>query len=218
MSLNPELAKSVPAEGGGSPRPGSVYSMSGPSTRHTAAISVGSRRSMLGGAPGALDDPRTVVAGDESPEIVDEEFYGDDEIRVGHNFTFIPPNPRRFYKRLVEYCLTSDLETMFGPEVDDADEVPLTILSPPHTDLINECAVHWRIGQAYRVTCFLELIKEFYERSQVPMECIPEALQAVSKVLHDLEVDKWSIQDVRDYLNTDVYMFTFSRHAGRVIG
>lgn len=194
ISSNPELAKSIPADGGSSPhstspRPGSVYSVtSGSSNRHIAATSIGSRRSILGAPHGS----------DGVPDIVEEEVDGDDEIRVGHNFTFIPPNPKRFYKRLVEHCLNTDLETMFGPEVDDADEVPLTILSSPHTSLINECALRWRIGQPYRATCFLELIKEFYERSHVPMECIPEALQAVSKVHHDLEVDKWPSQDVRE--------------------
>ena len=222
MSLNPELAKSMPADGGGSPhstspRPGSVYSApSGQSNRHAGATSIGSRRSIFGGPQGAQDDSRTVAGGDSLPE-TEEELIGDDEIRVGHNFTFIPPNPRRFYKRLVEYCLTVDLETMFGPEVDDADEVPLTILSPPHTNLTNECAVRWRIGQPYRVTCFLELIKEFYERGHVPMECIPEALQALSKVLHDLEVDKWPSQDVRDTRESNRSLLTFSQHAGRVI-
>ncbi|KAI9571922.1 hypothetical protein HD554DRAFT_2070327 [Boletus coccyginus] len=200
MSLNPELAKSIPADGSGSPhsspRPGSVYSVTpGLSNRHMGATSIGSRRSIFGGPQGAQDDSRTAAGGDSTPESVEEELYGDDEIRVGHNFTFIPPNPKRYYKRLVEYCLTADLETMFGPEVDDADEVPLTILSSPHTNLINECAVRWRMGQPYRVTCFLELIKQFYERGDVPMECIPEALQAVSKILHDLEVDKWPSQD-----------------------
>ncbi|KAF9221715.1 hypothetical protein BS17DRAFT_784553 [Gyrodon lividus] len=191
MSLNPELAKSMPTDSGSaygiSPRPGSVHSTTSQGTvnRHTSTTSLGSRRSIFAGA----------VGGDGVPETVSEDVDGDEEIRVGHNFTFIPPNPRRFYKRLVEYCLTTDLETMFGPEIDDADEVPLTILSAPHVALINECAVRWRIGQPYRATCFLELIKQFYERSDVPMECIPEALQAVSKVIHDLEVDKWFSQD-----------------------
>lgn len=169
---------------------------------------MGSRRSILG----------MPQSSESISEIVQEEVEGDDEIRVGHNFTFIPPNPRRFYKRLVEYCLSADLETMFGPEVDDADEVPLTILSTPHTNLVNECAMRWRMGQPYRSTCFLELIKEFYERSHVPMECIPEALQAVSKVLHDHEIDKWPIQDVGDTCAMSGFPLTLSEHAGGLTG
>ncbi|KAF9238682.1 hypothetical protein BU15DRAFT_88306 [Melanogaster broomeanus] len=191
MSLNPELAKSMPTDSGSayssSQRPGSIYSTTsaGALNRHMSTNSIASQRSIFVGATG----------GDGVPDTVSEEDDGDDEISVGHNFTFIPPNPKRFYKRLVEYCLTSDLDRMFGPDVDDADEVPLTILSAQHVDLINECALRWRIGQPYRATCFLDLIRQFYERSDVPMECIPEALQAVSKVVQDLEVSKWPIQD-----------------------
>ncbi|KAG1775606.1 hypothetical protein EV702DRAFT_1234370 [Suillus placidus] len=188
MSLNPELAKSMPSDNG------SIYSASGarpgslPSTRidspggtkrHT---SIGSRHSFFGVA-------------DEGEENDSDEGDADEEIRVGHNFTFIPPNPKKFYRRLVEYCLVTDLEFMFSPEVDDADEVPLSILSPPHVELINECAMRWRINHTYRATCFLDQIKQLYERSDVPMECIPEALQGITKLLQDLEIDKWPIHD-----------------------
>ena len=196
VSLNPELTKSMPPDSGGAAytRSSSVYSpradSPAPNSRHTPTASISSRRSVYGG----------VAGGDAVSESVSEVLNGDDEIPVGHHFTFIPPNPKRFYKRLVEYCLVADLELMFSPEVDDADEVPLTVLSPPHVELINECALRWRIGQSHRATCFLELIKQLYERGDVPMECIPEALQAVSKVQHDLEIDKWSIQDVSPIL------------------
>ena len=191
MSLNPELAKSMPSDNSAvyspSGRPGSVYSPHVDSSSGTKRhASIGSRRSFFGGAPG------------EGEQADDDGEDDDEEIRVGHNFTFIPPNPRKFYRRLVEYCLVTDLEFMFSPEVDDTDEVPLSILSPPHVELISECALRWRIGHTYRTTCFLELIKQLYERSEVPMECIPEALQGVTKVLYDHEADKWPIADVRD--------------------
>ncbi|KAH7927207.1 hypothetical protein BV22DRAFT_1085505 [Leucogyrophana mollusca] len=191
MSLNPELAKSMPSEGVSSfsstARPGSIYSTPRVESPNTSSrhASIGSRRSFFGGKDAA----------DNVPETVSEEIDGDEEVPVGHHFTFIPPNPKKYYKRLVEYCLGVDLEVMFSPEVDDADEVPLSILSAPHVELINECAVRWRIGAPYKATCFLDLIKQFYERSDVPMECIPEALQAVSKAMHDLEIDKWPVQD-----------------------
>ncbi|EIW76820.1 cytoplasm protein [Coniophora puteana RWD-64-598 SS2] len=188
MSVNPDLIKSMPTESvSAAGRPGSVYSQtgSGAATRHG---SIGSRRSLYG-AVGSIGN-----AGELADDVT-----GDDEVPTGMEFTYIPPNPRKFYKRLVEFCLVADLELMFSPEVDDADEVPLTILSGPHLDLINECALRWRIGQPYRVTCFMDLIKQFYERSDVPMECIPEALQAVSKALHDTEIDRWPVHDA-EYL------------------
>ena len=49
--------------------------------------------------------------------VLDEEVDGDDDIPVGHHFTFIPPNPRKYYKRLLEHCLLADLEAMLSPSV-----------------------------------------------------------------------------------------------------
>ena len=37
------------------------------------------------------------------------EVEGDDEIQMGAPFIFIPPDPRRFYKRLLEICIDRDL-------------------------------------------------------------------------------------------------------------
>lgn len=131
------------------------------------------------------------------PSAVGEELDGDDDIPIGHHFTFIPPNPRKYYKRLLEYCITADLEAMLSPAVGDDDEVPLGILSSAHVELINECALRWRIGQPYRAACFLDIVKQFYERGEVPIVCIPEALQNVAKVASEMEFEKWPSQDVR---------------------
>lgn len=184
VQFNPELAKSTPSEvlpstQTSNARPGSLYSAldspGGGASRHA---SVSSRRSLFGNF-------------DASNHLED-----DDDVPVGHHFTFIPPNPRKFYRRLLEYCLVADLEIMLSPEVDDNDEVSLGILSPPHIELINECALRWRIGHSYRASCFLDLVKQFYERNDVPLECIPEALQNVSKAIHETDLEQWPVQDV----------------------
>ncbi|PPR02282.1 hypothetical protein CVT24_011620 [Panaeolus cyanescens] len=200
--LNPELAKSTPADvlpsvstPNAGYRPGSLYSVESSASRHP---SIGSRRSLF-----ALNGDPALNAFDGSGAA-----DGDDDIQVGHNFTFIPPNPKKFYKRLVEYCLTSDLEAMLSPEVDDNEEVSLGILSPGNIELINECALRWRIGHSYRAVCFLDLVKQFYERNEVPMECIPEALQHVTKVLQDTEIELWPTEDV-DYVS-NVYAGLFN--------
>jgi hypothetical protein len=188
VQLNPELAKSspssvVPSTQPSNVRPGSTYSPTdspaGPTTRHG---SISSRRSLF---LNPYDNP-----GD------DPEGEGDEELPVGHHFTFIPPHPRKFYKRLLELCLIADLEIMLSPEVDDNDEVSLGILSSSHIELLNECALRWRIGHAFRASCFLDLVKQFFERNDVPMECIPEALQNVSKVTNDNDLDQWPVHDV----------------------
>ncbi|EJD05199.1 uncharacterized protein FOMMEDRAFT_120474 [Fomitiporia mediterranea MF3/22] len=190
VQFNPELAKSAPSEALPSmtptgARPGSVYSASpaGPSSRHG---SISSRRSvaLVGSGAGSLD-------------LVAEQIDGDDEIEAGGNFTYIPPNPKRYYRRLLELCIESDLDAMANLPEDQ--EVSLGILSPKHIDLINECALRWRIGQSYRVACFMDVIKAKYERGEVPLECIPEGLQMILKAMHDIDIGLWPKADL-DYL------------------
>ncbi len=176
VKMNPELAKSTTSDAymaNNAGRPNSFYDS--PAARHA---SIGSRRSIYDN---------------------NDYYEPDDDIPVGHHFTFIPPNPRKYYKRLVELCLIADLEIMLSPEVDDTDEVSLGILSPPHLELINECALRWRMDHPYRVVCFLDLVKQFYERNEVPMECIPEALQGVMKVMAETSLEFWMITDVSIY-------------------
>ncbi|TFK71546.1 hypothetical protein BDN72DRAFT_957978 [Pluteus cervinus] len=181
--LNPDLARSSESTRSyqdSNARPGSLYSIysSESPARHP---SMGGRQSYY--------------ESDSNGNGSSNGFETDDDIQVGHNFTFIPPNPRRFYRRLLERCLVTDLEKMLSPDVDDAEEVSLGILSPPHLELLNECALRWRIGHPYRVSCFLELVKQFFERGEVPLEVIPDALQNVGRIFHDLEIDSWPIQD-----------------------
>jgi len=194
VQFNPELAKSTPGDLGSlqqasNARPTSVYSVSGnhrdstyhPGGRNPSVSSKNSRLSVF--SPGDLEE-------------VAEDLDADEDLPLGHHYTFIPPNPKKFYKRLLELCLIADLEAMLSPNVGDEDEVSLGILTQAHIELINECALRWRIGQPYRVSCFLELIRQFYERNEVPIECIPEALANVRKVRQEVDLDKWPIQDV----------------------
>ena len=194
VQFNPELAKSTPGDFGclqqtSNARPTSVYSVSG-NNRDTAPKSGGRNPSV---------SSRNSVLGTFSPrdlEEVAEDLDADEDLPLGHHYTYIPPNPKKFYKRLLELCLIADLEAMLSPNVGDEDEVSLGILTEAHIELINECALRWRIGQPYRVSCFLELMRQFYERNEVPIECIPEALSNVKKVQQDLDFEKWPMQDV----------------------
>ena len=207
VQFNPELAKSSPSDssqpqsngGISGARPGSVYSTHSSSPRDSyypsasRHASISSRHSILQtGSP--LPYPGTI--GEDFDGEAGLGGDGDDDLPVGFHFTFIPPNPRKYYKRLLECCLTADLEAMLSPSVGDDDEVSLGILSGPHIELINECALRWRIGQPYRAACFLEIVKGFYERNEVPLECVPEALQTIGKVMNEIELEKWPVVDV----------------------
>lgn len=116
---------------------------------------------------------------------------GDDEPA---SFTFIPSSSKKYYKRLVEICIDQDLRAMSSLQGDE--EVSLGILSVPNLELIDECALRWRVGSPYRVACSLDIIKYKYEREEVPLECIPEAMTLVEDTAGKLPLDDWSIEEV----------------------
>jgi hypothetical protein len=188
IQFNPELAMSTPSEGPSSiqsqnsGRPETYTSDRALSSPASRAGSIGSRYSFSIGSGNNLDS-------------VTDSVRDDDEVLVGHHFTYIPSNPKKFYKRLVERCLQTDLEAM--ATLPEDQEVSLGILSPRHLEVINECAVRWRIAQSYRVTCFVDLIRSMYQREEVPLECIPEGLQMIQKALQENDLGRWPRADVR---------------------
>lgn len=191
IQVNPELAKSNSNDSTSvsspNPRPESLYSVQGtggPSSSRPGSIS--SRHSVGLGSMNVLDSMVDTVR-------------EDDEISVGHNFTFIPSNPKKYYKRLVERCVEADLEAMASLPEDQ--EVSLGILSSRHLEVLNECALRWRISHSYRVTCFLDIVRYMYEREEVPLECIPEAMQLVQKTLQETDINRWPRADA-EYLST----------------
>jgi hypothetical protein len=109
-------------------------------------------------------------------------------------FTYIPNAPKKLYKRLVELCVEADLRAM--AELQGHEEVSLGILSSANLDILNECALRWRIGSPYRTTCFLDIIRYKYEREEVPLDCVPDAMQLVAKTAEDLPLDDWTKEDV----------------------
>ena len=186
VQANPELAKTTSessSPNSGTGRPGSVYGgVDSPIERTSSTHASLSRRSVYN----AIE----LTSSNGTDE-------NDDDLQVGHHFTFIPPSPRKYYKRLVELCLQEDLDRMLSPEVPDNEEVSLGILSQPHLDLLSECALRWRIGHAYRAVCFLDLVKEFFERESIPIQCVPEALSGVVRAVGDSDVEHLMVQDVR---------------------
>jgi hypothetical protein len=179
VQFNPELAKSTPNDV-------LPKRLSARGSLHTPA-----------GRSGSVSSRKSIVAISQNLTEADfEEEEDDEEVQVGHNFTYIPPNPKKYYKRLLELCLEADLAAMHDPNVNDDDQVSLGILSHSHIELINECALRWRISQPYRAACFLDHIKHLYERNEVPLDCVPEALGGISKVMNEISFEKWTINDV----------------------
>ena len=191
VQANPELAKTT--SGSASPtRPGSAYGGGGidsPIERTSSRHGSVTRRSVYNLGELGADE------------------YDDGQLQVGHHFTFIPPSPRKYYKRLVGLCLQEDLDRMLSPDVPDNEEVSLGILSQSQLDLLAECALRWRIGQAYRAVCFLDLVKEFFQRESIPIQCVPEALSGVVSAVKDRDVEHLMVTGCASlfFQKTDAY-------------
>ncbi|KAG9046239.1 hypothetical protein FS837_004800 [Tulasnella sp. UAMH 9824] len=175
IQLKPDLAKSTPSE--------------------SAAQDPSPQRPPSGSVLGSPELGRNLTGPTNHIDFV----TSDEDIEAGDNFSFVPPNPKKAYKRLVELCLERDLEAMV--HLPEDQEVSLTIISHQHLELLNETALRWRISHFYRLTCFLDVIRYKYERDEVPIECIPEGLLMVDKAMHDVPLEFWSRFDA-DYVST----------------
>lgn len=189
IQFNPELAKSTPSEGtlGVGPREGAI------TPRPISSVGMPRPETFYSDRPGSVYSQRGGSVGSRQSLFLngDGEPGGEDDGSGMRSFVYIPDNPRKFYKKLIERCIEYDLRAMHTLPEDQ--EVPLGILSSSHLDLVNECALRWRVQQSYRVACFLDVIKYKYEREEVPMECIPEALTHVEK---EWDPEKWPLPDV----------------------
>lgn len=112
------------------------------------------------------------------------------------DLTFVPPDPRLYYARLLEVCLGHDLEIV--KELDAHEEVSLRILSRASHELLVECALRWRLMLPYRATAFLEEMARRYSNDEIPIiQCVTEAIADIDRVVGEWDYDRWTIKDVR---------------------
>lgn len=177
IKFNPELVQSAPDD----------FVMVGKDRDPVAGPSGYGNKRQSGASLGVM-----AAHPDYLPDMLGDEF---DHLSSSHSYTYIPPNPRGTYLRLLEHCLDFDLEVM--KTLAEDEEVSLRILSQGHLDLLGECAVRWRVTPPYRVASFFDSISKRFAGEEIPIvECVGEALGEVSKVLKDTDLDYWTIRDV----------------------
>jgi len=109
-------------------------------------------------------------------------------------FTFIPPDPRRTYRELLERCLDWDLEVL--STLPEDEDVSLGVLSQEHMTLLRECSVRWRLPARFHAWTFLDAIVAKLEEGTVPPACVHEATALVAKCSAEASVDTWAMSDV----------------------
>ncbi|CAO1615966.1 unnamed protein product [Parajaminaea phylloscopi] len=139
-----------------------------------------------GGVSSAVESGGQAPDGEElSQAMEEEETFG--------SFTYIPPDPKAFYRRALELCIDFDLEKI--RQQPEEEEVSLSILSRQHSDLLKECALRWRIMAPFRIVANLDVMREKYDRAEIPLDCISEALAAMQSSFEETSVQYWAKAD-----------------------
>jgi hypothetical protein len=198
-----------------------------------AKTSTGPRDKPLPGRPQSLytedqaysDLSRAISSGDDGGLSMDPSFALDSlslsdtgGIRaVGESlYTFIPPNPRSFYKYILQQAMSFD-QIHADPELDYQP------LSKHSMDLMVELCVRWRIPQFTRLIALLEVAaRKFLDQEIVaeeldtvfdfikgpqPEHKKPPHIQHHSASLPEISPSAWTMHDLAAYQHTLYSLF-----------
>ncbi|KAJ6783360.1 hypothetical protein PWT90_10281 [Aphanocladium album] len=201
LTAKPELAKS--SSSGDKPLPSRPQSMYGEDQSYAelsrALSSATIDTSSLGFDPLA------------SLPTVSNDANGIRTVEEGGPYTFVPPDPRVFYKYILQHAMAFD-QLHSDPALDYQP------LSKQSMDLMTELCVRWRLPQASRLIVLLEVAsRKFLDQEIVPEELDtiidfvktpqPEAkkapyIQNHSLPLTDIPPSKWTMHDFAVYQST----------------
>ena len=198
VQSHPELAKSTSRNSlptfnslAGSEASDSGYS---DSSRKMSEVSDGSSY--------VIDQPVDMSAV-SSVESLPDNVQGDD-----NTFTFIPSDPRAYYRFVLAQALSYDLRDKNLQSSEATAEAPaIKLLSKPSTEILNEICLRWRIPHVSRVILFLDVIREKFIDQEISLDTLDEAFNFVNdpssenkkspNFLNSLLLDrsKWSLSD-----------------------
>ncbi|KAK0540304.1 hypothetical protein OC835_000707 [Tilletia horrida] len=101
---------------------------------------------------------------------------GDDDDAAAAGFTFIPPDPRAYYRKALDIMLAHDIDAIMSFS---EEEVSVGILSQSNLVLLDHIARCWRITDGWRRAVRLEVIRERYEAGQCPLDSVDDAVRLI---------------------------------------
>jgi hypothetical protein len=129
----------------------------------------------------------------------------------GAIYTFIPPDPRAFYKYILQHAMTFD-QIHADP---NADYQPL---SKSSVELLAELCVRWRIPQFSRLICLLEVAARKYLDEEIVADELDDIFRSIKEPqpepkkaphlhnyttpLSEIEPSRWTMHDRALYQNT----------------
>ncbi|CAO2658102.1 Nn.00g073620.m01.CDS01 [Neocucurbitaria sp. VM-36] len=164
LQSNPELAKSSPG--------GSV-----PQFKPNVSLDPGYADSSRHGSQSSENGSSYVI--DQPVDMSGLNIRDDDD---GTSYTFIPPDPRAYYRAILKEALTYDLADADLQPSEATSETPsVKLLSKQSAELLNEIAVRWRLPQFSRLILFLDVIREKYINQEISLDTLDAAFNYVKE-------------------------------------
>jgi hypothetical protein len=194
IQSNPDLAKSTPA--GARPQFNSHLSESDSTSSDLTRIS--SDRSN-----------RTSYVFDQPIDLSSLSFTDPAGAPEESIFTFIPPEPRLFYRTVLAAALSNDLKNKEPQSLGTPGEGSTKLLSKQSTELLNELCLRWRVPASSRVVLYLDVIREKFVDQEINLNTLDSAFSIIkepsmaegkkrSSMLVSVIFNRnaWTIQDV----------------------
>jgi hypothetical protein len=97
-------------------------------------------------------------------------------------YTFIPSDPRSFYRAILAHALMYDLKDQRLEATEATSEVPsMKLLSKQSTELLSEICLRWRIPASSRVVLFLDVIREKFVDQEIDINVVDQAFTFVKE-------------------------------------
>lgn len=137
----------------------------------------------LNGSSYVIDQPVDMGSYNHSPTNSHSSGFPEDEA-----YTFIPSEPRAFYRSLLKEALTHDLrDSELQPSEATSETPAMKLLSKQTTELLTECALRWRIPHFSRPVLFLDVIREKYQHEEISLDTLDAAFIFVKEPQHDMK-------------------------------
>ena len=202
LQARPELVKASP--GANKPLP-SIHSSS-PSAEDQASLDLAKTTSLVDHSPSSSFEPPVNMSAlslddDQSGRVFLEE----------STYTFIPPEPRAFYRAILQHAMTFDMLHTSQPTEGSVAPGPL---SKQSIELSTELCVRWRIPQFSRLVLFLDVAAQKFLDQEIGLEELDTAFEFVknppsetkranthshSANLSSFDQSHWTLQDFALY-------------------
>ncbi|CEP17674.1 hypothetical protein [Parasitella parasitica] len=120
--------------------------------------------------------------------------YGSPASTDDNPYTYIPNDPRSYFRLLMNMCMDLDIDV-----APDTERAKASVLSQASEDLLRECWKTWRLSPPFRAVLYLELIKNRLDtkdsQDEVDIEEASDAMRALEKCLKENEIRNWTIND-----------------------